>query len=168
MKNVCGIAALLLAFVSASFAQTPASPEPLVTGDITGLYSFVHEGEFVQLEVTDGKVTGLISRFKDESSEKAEFVDQYFEQATLDGTTLSFRTKPVDGMWYEFSGTVERGTGKTPSDEGYWNVRGKLVERRPGADGKVVEKAHELTLKSFPADAEPNEDKGNGRKGKKE
>jgi hypothetical protein len=160
MKNVFGIAALLLVFVTSGMAQSSAKPEPQFSGDITGLYSFVHEGEFVQIEVTEGRVTGLISRFKDEDLDKAEFVDQFFEQAKLEGPTLSFRTKPTNGLWFEFSGIVERGPAKTPSDEGYWNVKGTLIERRAEPDGKISEKVHELTLKSFPQDAEPNATKG--------
>ena len=101
-----------------------------MSGDITGLYSFVHEGEFVQIEVDEGKVTGLVSRFKNENPAKAEFVDQYFEQAKLEDSTLSFRTKPGDdGVWFEFSGRVEHGSAKTPSEEGYWTVKGTLTER---------------------------------------
>jgi hypothetical protein len=156
MKNVLAIAALLLALVMAGTAQSSAKKEPPISADITGLYSFVHEGEFVQIEVSGGKVTGLISRFKDENPEKAEFVDQFFQEAKLEGTTLSFRTQVADGVSFEFSGTVERGPGKTASDEGYWNVRGTLTEHRTSSDGKVSKKTHELTLKSFPQDTEPD------------
>lgn len=125
-------------------------------GDITGLYSFVHEGEFVQIEVNDGNVTGLVSRFKNEDLDKAEFVDQFFEQAKLEGSTLSFRTKAAaDGVWFEFSGTVERGPAARPGREGYWNVKGTVTEHRV-TDGKATVKVHELTLKSFPEDVEPN------------
>ncbi len=155
MKKVFAIAALSLAFVTAGLAQEAVKPGAELSGDITGLYSFLHEGEFVQIEVDEGKVTGLVSRFKNEDQEKAEFVDQFFDQAKLEGSTLSFRTKPADGVWFEFSGTVARGSAKTPGDEGYWNVRGTLTEHLD-TDGKVTEKVHELTLKSFPEDAEPN------------
>ena len=68
----------------------------------------------------------------------------------------SVRTKPADGSWLEFSGVVERGPGKTPGDEGYWNVRGTLTERHISAEGKVTEKVRELTLKSFPQETEPH------------
>ncbi len=162
MKNVFAIAALLLILVTVGSAQRPAEPEPQLSGDITGLYSFVHEGEFVQIEVDDGKITGLVSRFKDENPAKAEFVDQYFEQAKLEGSTLTFRTKPADGVWFEFSGKVERGPAKTPSEEGYWIVKGTLAERHTSAnkhtsaDEKDAGKVRELTLRSFPEDATPD------------
>jgi hypothetical protein len=130
------------------------------------MYSFVHEGEFVQIEVNDGKVTGLVSRFRGEDMEKADFVDQYFEQARLDqpkpdparpqAPVLSFRTKPADGVWFEFSGVVERGPGKAPTDEAYWQLRGSLTEHLTSKEGRQTEKTHELTMKSFPQDSEPN------------
>ncbi len=160
MKNIFGIVAglaiLSLTMAVAALAQSPAKAEPQVGDEITGLYSFVHEGEFVQIEVNEGKVTGLVSRFRDDDPDKAEFVDQYFDQAKLDGATLSFRTKPADGVWFEFSGVVERGPARTPADEGYWNVRGTLTEQRTSTQGKIVRKVQSLTLKSFPQDTEPN------------
>jgi hypothetical protein len=160
MKNIfgilAGIAVLSLAMVVAALAQVPAKVEPQVGDEITGLYSFVHEGEFVQIEVNEGKVTGLVSRFKDDDPDKAEFVDQYFDQAKLEGETLSFRTKPADGVFFEFSGVVERGPARTPAEEGYWYVRGTLTEQRTSTSGKVVRKVQPLTLKSFPQDTEPN------------
>jgi hypothetical protein len=159
MKSIFRFSALFLTFVAVSLAQSPTKAEPQFSGDITGLYSFVHEGEFVQIEVNDGKVTGVISRFKNEDLDKPEFVDQFFEQAKLEGSILSFRTKPAEGVWFEFSGVVERGPAKTPSDEGYWNVRGKLLERRTEADGMISEKPSELTLRSFPQEIEPDADK---------
>jgi hypothetical protein len=155
MKNIFAIAALILMVATAALAQTEAVAEPQIGDQITGMYSFVREGEFVQIEVNNEKVTGLVSRFKAEDAEKAEFVDQFFDEAKLDGASLSFRTKPADGVWYEFSGLVERGSAKTPADEGYWNIRGTLTERHNSSDGKVAEKKSELTLRSFPQDAEP-------------
>jgi hypothetical protein len=165
MIKIFGIAALLLTFVTAGVGQLPVQAQPQLSGDITGMYSFVHEGEFVQIEVSDdGRVTGLVSCFKGEDMEKAEFVDEFFEEAKLDGTTLSFRTKPAGGLGFAFSGTVERGSAKTPSEEGYWVVRGTATVRHTGPDGKTSEKTHELTLKSFPQDAEPNAKGGSDKK----
>jgi len=156
MKNILRIAAFVLLVAGAAMAQTEEPVAvPQVGDEITGMYSFVREGEFVQIEVDGGKVTGVVSRFKDENPEKAEFVDQFFDQAKLEDGRLTFRTKPADGVWYQFSGMVERGEAKTPADEGYWNIRGSLTERRTASDGKVTEKTSELTLRSFPRDAEP-------------
>ncbi len=159
MNKIFGILALFLAlpiaFAVSASAQTPEKTQPELVGDITGLYSFLHEGEFVQIEVNDGKVTGLVSHFRDEDADKAESVDQFFEQAKLEGTTLTFRTKVKDDLWFAFSSTVERGSAKTPSDEGYWTLRGTVTEHHTEAGAKTPEKTHSVTLKSFPQDAEP-------------
>jgi hypothetical protein len=65
-----------------------------------------------------------------------------------------------DDLWFEFSGTVERGSAKTPSDEGYWTLRGTVIEHHNGVEGKAAEKTHSVTLKSFPQDAEQSERNG--------
>ncbi|MGC2208694.1 MAG: hypothetical protein WA532_01170 [Candidatus Korobacteraceae bacterium] len=150
MINILRIAAFILLVAAAAVAQTEPAAEPQIGDEITGMYSFVREGEFAEIEVDDGKVTGVVSRFKDDDPEKAEFVDQFFEEAKLEGSRLSFRTRPAGGVWFEFSGVVERGAGKTPSDEGYWNIRGTLTVRRTSNDGNVTQKTSELTLRSFP------------------
>jgi hypothetical protein len=155
MKNIFAITAWFLIVAAAALAQPEPAAGPQFGDEITGTYSFVREGEFVQIEVNDGKVTGVVSRFQDADPEKAGFVDQFFDQAKLEGASLSFRTKAAGGVWFEFSGVVERGSAKTPVDEGYWNIRGTLMERHTSSDGKVTEKKSELTLRSFPQDAEP-------------
>jgi hypothetical protein len=157
MKNALAIAALALAVVSGGLGQAGVKSSAEPGEDITGIYSFVHEGEFVQIEANDGHITGVVSRFKNEDVEKPAFVDQFFEEAKLEGSIFSFRTKPAaDGVWFEFSGRVEHGAAKAPGSEGYWSVKGTLTEHHDanGVAGKVADKVHELTLKSFPEDAE--------------
>ena len=91
------------------------------------MYSFLREGEFVQITVEDaGKVTGFVSRYGDSESDRGAFLDQFFKQGKLDGTKLSFTTDTVHGVWYDFQGTISRGEGKTPSDEAFYVVKGTL------------------------------------------
>ena len=128
------------------------------------MYSFLHEGEFVQIEVEQGRVGGLVSHFKDEDLNKAEFVDQRFEHAKLDGSTLSFRTKPAGGVWFEFSGTVKQDPAKAPGDDAYWTVSGTLTERHT-AQGNAAEKMRRIKLRSFPEKPLPNAMAGDGSQG---
>jgi len=115
------------------------------------MYSFQREGEFVQLTVEDaGRVTGFVSRFGDAESDRGAFLDQFFKTGKLDGTKLTFTTDIVHGVWYEFKGTIERGPGKTLSDEAYYLLKGTLTEYRTDANKKVTSKSHEVTFKSFP------------------
>jgi len=127
--------------------STPAKPAE----DYSGMYSFLQDGEFVQLTIEDdGRVTGFVSRYGDSESDRGTFLDQFFKQGKLDGTKLSFTTDTVHGVWYEFKGTVERGEGKTPADEAYYILKGTLAEYRTDANKKVSSKSHEVNFKSFP------------------
>ncbi len=115
------------------------------------MYSFLQDGEFVQITVEDeGRVTGFISRYGDSESDRGAFLDQFFKQGKLDGNRLSFTTETVHGVWYEFKGTIERGDGKTLEDQGYYILRGTLTENRTDASKKVTSKSQQVQFKSFP------------------
>ena len=120
--------------------------------NISGTYSFVREGEFVQLTVEDGKLSGYISRFGDSESDKGQFIDQFFDKTTLDGIRLSFDTKRVHGVWYEFSGVIATAPNKKPGQEGYRVVRGKLVQHTIDENGKDKAMQRQVEFKSFPAE----------------
>ena len=141
---------LLLAFCPLLAGQNP--PENSTsTESYSGMYSFLREGEFVQITVEDaGKVTGFVSRYGDSESDRGAFLDQFFKQGKLDGTKLSFTTETVHGVWYDFQGTISRGEGKTLADEAYYIVKGTLTEYHTDADKKVTSKGHEVQFKSFP------------------
>jgi hypothetical protein len=139
----------LLAAQAAPQNQPPAQP----ADDYSGMYTFLKEGEFVQVTVEDqGRVTGFVSRYGDAESDRGAFLNQFFKQGKLDGNKLSFTTETVHGVWYEFKGTVERGEGKNPPDEAYYLLKGTLIESRTDADKKTISKSREVTFKSFPKD----------------
>ena len=120
----------------------------------SGMYSFLQEGEFVQVTVEDeGRVTGFISRYGDSESDRGAFLDQFFKPGKLDGTKLSFTTETVHGVSYEFKGIFARGEGKTPQDQAYYVLKGTLTEYRTDADKKVTTKSREVVFKSFPREA---------------
>ena len=131
------------------FSQT-ATPTPVHAGDVSGMFTFLKEGEFVQLSVEDGKLSGFISRFGNTESDKGEFIDQFFDKASLEGDHLYFKTKTVHADWYELDGTVSVVPGKQEGAEGYRVIRGKLTVHN--SDAKGVEQASQKTVefKSFP------------------
>jgi len=122
------------------------------TDDISGAYTFVREGEVLQLTVEDGKLSGYISRFGDSDSDKGTFIDQFFDKTTLEGNRLSFDTKTVHGVWYDFSGVVSTQPGRKPSEEGYRVIRGKLVQHTTDENGKEKAMQKQVEFKSFPAE----------------
>ena len=149
--KLAGVLPLML-LASLLTGQNPAQSSTPAQ-DYSGMYSFLQEGEFVQLTIEDdGRVTGFISRYGDSESDRGAFLDQFFKQAKLEGTKLSFTTDTVHGVWYEFKGAVERGEGKAPGDEAYYVLKGTLTDFRTNADKKVTSKSREVTFKSFPRD----------------
>jgi hypothetical protein len=141
---------------SSFFAQTAQpSPVPRPAEDISGMYSFLQDGEFVQITVEDaGRVTGFISRYGDSDGDHGAFLNQFFKAGKIEGDKLTFTTETVHAVWYEFSGTVEHPAGKNPGDEGYRLLRGTLTESRTDADKKASTTTRNVGFKSFPQDAE--------------
>jgi hypothetical protein len=120
----------------------------------SGMYTFLKEGEFVQLTVEDdGHVTGFISRFGEGESDSGTFLDQFFKNARLDGPKLSFSTEVVHGVSFDFKGTVARGEGKNPGDEAYYVLQGTLVENTSDVNKKVTSRSRDVAFKIFPEEA---------------
>jgi hypothetical protein len=128
------------------------APPATAAENYSGMYSFLKEGEFVQLSVEDGRVTGFVSRYGEQESDQGAFLDQFFKDAKLEGKKLSFTTQTVHGVWYEFKGAIGRGDGKNVGDEDYYVLKGKLTQYSIGTDKKTSEKSSEVVFKAFPAD----------------
>ncbi len=123
------------------------------------MYTFLKEGEFVQVTVEDeGRVTGFISRFGDGDSDKGAFLDQFFKSGKLDGNKLSFTTDLVHGVGFDFKGSVERGDGKNPGDDAYFVLKGTLTENVTDVNKKVTSHSRDVVFKMFPEDASPSPD----------
>ncbi len=146
------LAGMLCAGQTATAPAAPAKPAE----DYSGMYTFLREGEFVQVTVEDeGRVTGFVSRYGDLESDRGAFLDQFFKQGKLDGNNLSFTTETVHGVWFEFRGAVERGEGKNPGDEAYHVLKGTLIQYTTDANKKTSAKSREVLFKAFPQDAGP-------------
>ncbi len=122
----------------------------------SGMYTFLKEGEFVQLTVEEGvQLTGFVSRYGDGESDKGAFLDQFFKTGKLEGNKLSFTTETVHGVWFDFKGTVERGEGKNPGDEGYYVLKGTLTQSSTDVNKKVSAHSRDVLFKMFPQEAGP-------------
>jgi hypothetical protein len=151
MRSPLALFLLLLPLLSAAAQNAPPA-----TDDYSGMYTFLREGEFIQVTVEEGKVSGFISRFGDSDTDKNEFLDQFFESGKLDSNHLTFTTKNVHGTWFTFDGTVGRATGKKPEEEGYYVIRGTLNRFRGDADKKnTTQDSRQVEFESFPRDVTP-------------
>jgi hypothetical protein len=130
------------------------------TPDYSGMYSFLQDGEFVQLTVEDqGQVTGFISRYGEQQGDHRAFVDHFFKQSKLDGKKLAFTTEIAQNIFYSFKGTIERGDGKKPTDEAYYVLKGTLTQSTLDTSHKTTSKSQTVAFKSFPQEAEAGDTK---------
>jgi len=140
----------VLLFLHNAIPQAPAAE------DYSGMYSFLKEGEFVQITIENqGVVSGFISRYGDSEGDKGAFLDQFFKSGKIDGNKVDFTTESVHGVWYTFEGKFERGPGRKPDDEAYFVVRGTLTRFASAADNKNTAQARQVEFKSFPRDTSP-------------
>ena len=148
----CGIIILLAgALAFGQSAHPPKTPAP--ADDFSGMYSFLQEGEFVQINLEEGtRLTGFVSRYSD--SEKALFVDHFFEKAESHNRDIRFSTRKVHGVWFAFKGSVSRGPGKTREAEAYYVIKGTLTQYTSDANQVVTAKEREVTFRSFPQESE--------------
>lgn len=141
---------LFIVVLCASVALAQAQPAIAASEDISGMYTFLHDGEFVQIDIDGSRVTGFVSRLGDSDSNRGAFLDHMFKEGELKGDEIHFVTRQVHGVSYEFTGKVARGEEKDPAKEGYRVLKGKLTQTSDDENQKASAKSGEVTLKSFP------------------
>jgi hypothetical protein len=153
----CVVLALL------SSAQQSKAPPPALPGsEYSGMYTFLREGEFVQLTVEEkGRVDGFVSRYGDQESDRGALLDHFFKpgRGKLDGNRLTFATETVHGVRFEFQGVIERGEGKRAGDEAFYVLKGTLTEDSTDEAQKTSSRSRQVALKSFPRDLAPAQPK---------
>jgi hypothetical protein len=106
----------------------PDKGNSLIPEDASGEYMLGKPGEFVEITLQFGDLSGYISRQGDGDSDQGTPLTFFFEQTSLHDQQLSFTTRQVHGVWYSFTGTIQRGTGKTREEDGYYMLIGDLIE----------------------------------------
>ena len=160
MRKMLWVLAFTLssALLSAGQAGSPPSAPAPALDDYSGMYTFLREGEFVQITVEDaGHVTGFVSRYGDSDSDQGAFLDHFFKSAKLEGNDFSFTTETVHGTWFQFQGKLDRGPAKSRAQEGYFVAKGTLTENVTDAAKKVSAKSRDVVFKLFPEDASAKE-----------
>ncbi len=163
MRMSSAILALLLTATLAA-AQPRPTPQQQFEQEISGTYTFLQDGEFVQLDVQEGKVGGFVSRFGTQESDKGAFLDHFIKEGALKARELSFETLPVHAVWYTFKGRIERGDAKTKKEQGFYVLRGTLTEFTEDVNKKVTSRSRDVSFKLFPEEEEEDEP---GEKGEK-
>ena len=137
------IALFLLA--TAALAQTtPAlhsrdKPEPQPTTrqtkgvstlpeEASGEYVLDEPGSVIEITLERNRLTGYVTRMEGDTA-----LTLFFDKTSIDGNTLSFTTKTVHGLRYEFHGAITRGKVAELSSSGYYLLRGELTAYRGAA-----------------------------------
>ena len=146
----------LLCLASVALAQprspkNPGTPSTRV-GDFSGTYSFLREGEDLQINVQNGKLDGFASRFGDSETDKSVLLQHLIEKSSVSGDAVTFTTSKIHGVWFEFKGKVRRGDGKAVADEGYYVLEGTITRYDTAPDGKISAKSREAQFRSLPSD----------------
>lgn len=143
------LSAIALIGLPRAAAQQGASSSAAMN-EISGSYTFLREGEYVQITVENGKLSGYLSRFGDADTDKGQFINQFFDKTTLAGNRLTFNTRTVHGVAYDFNGVVSTTPAKKPGEEGYRVIRGKLVQHTTDENQKEKTMQRQVEFKSFP------------------
>jgi hypothetical protein len=77
-------------------------------------------------------------------------LDYFITKGALDGDQVTFVTKTVHGISYQFSGVISRGSALTRDKDGYYQLRGTLTQNTVAQDKIVSAKTREITMKLFP------------------
>ena len=131
--------------------KNPATPSTRI-GDFSGTYSFLREGEDLQINLQDGKLDGFASRYGDSETDQSVLLQHLIEKSSVSGDAVSFTTSKIHGVWFEFKGKVRRGDGKAAADEGYYVLEGTITRYDTAADGKTSAKSRQAQFRSLPSD----------------
>ncbi|MCI0351753.1 MAG: hypothetical protein L0Z53_20220 [Acidobacteriales bacterium] len=137
----------IAAIVNAGEAKTRNASE---FQNISGTYSFLREGELIEFNLQEGQIIGDVQRFGSTDADRGVLLTHFFDKASLNKDRLEFTTKTVHGIYYRFTGRIERGEGKTRADEDYYRMVGTLTEYSSDAGKKVSARKREATFKSAP------------------
>jgi len=127
--------------------ETSEAKPPNAAEDISGMYGFLKEGEFLQINLERTQVTGYISRQGESETDHDVFLDQFFSRADVQGHDVSFTTKPLHSVWYEFKGRFDRGPAKSKAEDGYYILRGTLKEYSTSGDKSTLTRSRDVEFK---------------------
>src|SRR5258708_38386256 len=154
MSFTSEIAVLLLFLSAIADAQKPGKPSPEATPpastgsantaaeDISGMYSFLNDSEYIQINLDANGVTGVISRQGTQESDRGQFLDLVFTSASVHGHDFAFVTRPVHGVWFEFKGRFERGKAKDKTQDGFYLLLRTLTDHPTNPNNKTAPHPH--------------------------
>ena len=74
------------------------------------------------------RLQGYLTRLGDGESDHGAPLTYFFARTTVSPTQLTFITRQVHGIWWNFAGTIDRGSAQMSTQKGYYFLNGTLTE----------------------------------------
>ena len=74
------------------------------------------------------RLQGYLTRMGDGESDQGAPLSFFFARTTVSPAEITFITRQVHGIWWSFSGTIERGRVQSSAQKGYYFLNGTLTE----------------------------------------
>jgi hypothetical protein len=96
---------------------------------------------------SDCRLQGYLTRLGDGESDGGATLTYFFQKTSVSPDQLQFTTRTVHGVWWSFSGRIDRGSVPQPSQKGYYFLNGMLVEHFDSGESQ----ARRVSLPLLPA-----------------
>ena len=127
--------------------------------DITGRYDFLGEEDLLAIIDEDGMLNGYIEVIQEDEEESAEFFSYSLTHGTREGIRVEFKTIKIHGLYYRFTGRVEKGKSRNPNHAGFLRLVGTVeIVRRDPATGKEMTELRDVVLKSLGYEEDEEDD----------
>ena len=74
------------------------------------------------------RLQGYLTRIGDGVSDRGAPLTYFFARTTVSPTKLTFITRQVHGVWWSFTGSIDRGSVQSNLEKGYYFLNGTLTE----------------------------------------
>ena len=74
------------------------------------------------------RLQGYLTRIGDGVSDRGAPLTYFFARTTVNPARLTFITRQVHGVWWSFTGNIERGSVQSSAQKGFYYLNGTLTE----------------------------------------
>jgi len=135
----------------------PLTARPQAVPDMTGEYEFLTPENTLAILEEEGKLKGYVDVMQGEE-ESNEVLSYPIINGTRRGDNVEFRTAKIHEKYYRFTGSVERGGGRTPKDPAFLRLTGNLdVVTVDSASGEEHPETHHAVFKWRPRSEKEDE-----------
>jgi hypothetical protein len=74
------------------------------------------------------RLQGYVTRIGQGVSDRGASLTYFFARTTVSPSQLTFMTRQVHGVWWSFTGSIERGSAQMSTEKGFYYLTGTLTE----------------------------------------